>query len=264
MTDERKQQIRERAEKIAGPLHDEIHEAAALIDAHTRVEIGWAPEDSIPMLADALEAFALSVVSEEQQALDTIAILVGPELMKSHPPNSNPSDVIDGVKQRLAEVDTLTARVGELEQRDSLRQKWANLAVSLASHGKYDCDWMFEQLAACNKLEHDKRVECELKQAHAEIVAESAERHVSELREDVHELCEVVSAIGAALDDTREDSTGWNRLRGYLDSKGVYHDNLQSEAVIVEVCSVALIDSRRAALTPAAPAEQPTKGDHHE
>ena len=52
MTDE----MRERFEKEAGVLHDRIHEVAALVDYHTRVEIGWAPEEAIPILADALEA----------------------------------------------------------------------------------------------------------------------------------------------------------------------------------------------------------------
>lgn len=47
-------------ERIAGELHDHIHEAAALVDAHTHVEIGWAPEEAIPILADALERAARS------------------------------------------------------------------------------------------------------------------------------------------------------------------------------------------------------------
>lgn len=51
-------------EKRAGELHDQIHEVAALMDYHTRFEIGWAPEEAIPILADALqEAWQASRVS---------------------------------------------------------------------------------------------------------------------------------------------------------------------------------------------------------
>lgn len=43
----------------AGELHDEVHEAAALVDYHTKVEIGWAPEEAIPILTEALGAVYL-------------------------------------------------------------------------------------------------------------------------------------------------------------------------------------------------------------
>lgn len=42
-------------EKLAGDLHDQIHERSALVNMQG-VEIGWAPEDSIPLLAQELEA----------------------------------------------------------------------------------------------------------------------------------------------------------------------------------------------------------------
>lgn len=51
-------EVREQFEpqKLAAELHDRIHEVAALVDYHSRVEIGWAPEEAIPMLAEALQA----------------------------------------------------------------------------------------------------------------------------------------------------------------------------------------------------------------
>lgn len=40
--------------KRAGDLHDRIHEVAALVNTNG-VEIGWAPEEAIPILEEALE-----------------------------------------------------------------------------------------------------------------------------------------------------------------------------------------------------------------
>jgi ethanolamine utilization microcompartment shell protein EutL len=39
--------------KRAGDLHDKIHEVAALVNTKG-VEVGWAPEDAIPILAKEL------------------------------------------------------------------------------------------------------------------------------------------------------------------------------------------------------------------
>jgi hypothetical protein len=47
----------DRALEVAGRLHDAIHDAACLVDMEGRT-IGWAPEDSIPMIAVSLVEFS--------------------------------------------------------------------------------------------------------------------------------------------------------------------------------------------------------------
>ena len=39
--------------RLAAELHDRVHERAALVTTNG-VDVGWAPEDAIPMLAEAL------------------------------------------------------------------------------------------------------------------------------------------------------------------------------------------------------------------
>lgn len=58
MTDEAREQVdnnRLQFHDEAASLHDRIHEAAALVSWPDEVEIGWAPEEAIPILAEALQ-----------------------------------------------------------------------------------------------------------------------------------------------------------------------------------------------------------------
>ena len=64
MSDLSPQQIAEkRALDFAGNLHDAIHEAAALVDMEGHM-IGWAPEDSIPMITRGLIEFQEGQLAE--------------------------------------------------------------------------------------------------------------------------------------------------------------------------------------------------------
>jgi hypothetical protein len=50
--------LQEAAHARAADLHDRVHEAAALVEYNSGKPAGWAPEDSIPILADELARFA--------------------------------------------------------------------------------------------------------------------------------------------------------------------------------------------------------------
>jgi hypothetical protein len=97
-----------------------------------------------------------------------------------------------GVVAAIAEVRQRDVeRIAELVKRDEKRQKWANLALSIASHGKYDCDWMFEQLTLCNDHEYQLRKAAE---ARADSLQQALTRvqAAEEVQEDFRRKAEVV------------------------------------------------------------------------